>query len=596
MLVVALGILQIAVGAVIIASTTGLLTQLGWGLIAEGVNDICTGAYAVWKRDEEFMKSWMIGKAVSIAISVASFGYSQVKNAAKGAKGVKATVSAIKENFKAGAEKVISEFKAMGSMITSKSFVPVLKTTCVEVGKKVGIQLAKRGGQYLLEVVQEKVMNHFENIAKESIKKEIQLAFTDHNGEMHPMIDDFIYLHYKRNTPNDQICGIYMKITKQLLCSENICQFRQVLMGCVKDVLKTTSKQMKSEQNKIFEQCKPIFDIINGLSCASYDVKQLVSIYCKHVKTALSEIYTDSLNSQECMRDKEKDPTLIRNRIIDETVEFLFRLLKESFQFTGTGMLAEKLQAEVGKFVNEYGGENYFGKETIGKIIAISSKAGQIGKNLATTTKIDVHTVVETGCDAAETFIDNVADGKTKQIVGFGLRTTKKSIKAVQSRKTSDVMDAAIDIADDTIDKFANENIRGKARFALHATKKGVKAFNSGKTEEMFNTATNVALDGIDKFADDDVKHTANFALNATKKGVKAFKSGKTGDLFDSATNIALDGIDKFADDDVKHTANFALNATKKELKLLKLAELKICLMLQQTSHLMASTNLQTMT
>lgn len=35
MLVMALGVLQIVGGAVVIASTTGLLLQLGWGLIAE---------------------------------------------------------------------------------------------------------------------------------------------------------------------------------------------------------------------------------------------------------------------------------------------------------------------------------------------------------------------------------------------------------------------------------------------------------------------------------------------------------------------------------------------------------------------------------
>ncbi|CAC5418045.1 unnamed protein product [Mytilus coruscus] len=51
MLVIALGVLQIAVGAVIVASTAGILAQLGRGLIAEGVNDIFTGAYAVWKNE-----------------------------------------------------------------------------------------------------------------------------------------------------------------------------------------------------------------------------------------------------------------------------------------------------------------------------------------------------------------------------------------------------------------------------------------------------------------------------------------------------------------------------------------------------------------
>ncbi|CAC5389844.1 unnamed protein product [Mytilus coruscus] len=407
-LVVALGVLQIAVGTLIIASTTGLLTQLGWGLIAEGVNDICTGAYAVWKRDQEFMKSWMIGKAASIAISFATFGYSQVKEAAKGARGIKASFSAVQEHCITSVEKFISEIKAMGSMITSKSFGPVLKTTCVKVGQGVGTQLAKRCGKYLLEVVQEKVMTHFEDIAKESIKKEVQLAFNDQHGEMYPMIDDYIYLHCKRNTPSNEICAIYMRIAKTLLCSKNILRFRQVLLGCVKDVIKTTSQQMKSEQNQIFEQCKPIFNIVNGLSYASYNVKELVSFYCEEVKTLLKKIYKDSLNNKDFRKDEEEDPTLctIRQQIIDKTAEFLYSLLKESFEFTGTGKLEEKLQAEVGNFVSEYGGENNIGKETIAKIIAISSKAGQIGKDLATKGTIDVKAVIDTGLDATEVVVD----------------------------------------------------------------------------------------------------------------------------------------------------------------------------------------------
>ncbi|VDI42743.1 Hypothetical predicted protein [Mytilus galloprovincialis] len=492
MLVIALGVLQIAVGAVIIASTSGLLTQLGWGLVAEGVNDICTGAFAVWKRDQEFMKSWMIGKAVSIAVSVASFGYGQVKKATDGVKGVKATVAAVKQHFKTGAEKVITEFKSMGSMMSSKSFAPVFKTTCVEVGLDVGQKLSSRGGKYLLEVVQEKVTTHFDKIAEKSIREEIQFAFT--KGEMHPTIDDFIAFQCNNSMTINQICARYMTMTKELLCSENICQFRQVLLGCVKDVIKTTSKQMKENKNEIFEQCKPIFDIINGISCATYNVKQLVSIYCQHVKTAVKDVYEESLTNQAFSYFEEDDPDLytIRQKIINQTTTFLFRLLKESFEFTGSGILAEKLQTAVGKCVQEYGGDNNVGKETIGKIIAITSKAGQMANDLAIKGTTDVKNVVEIGLDATETVIDVVADENTKHIIEFGLHSTKKGMQALQSGQTSDIIDAALDIADDGFDKFADNDVKKKANFAINATKKGVKALQSGKTEDMFDAATDM--------------------------------------------------------------------------------------------------------
>ncbi|CAC5367811.1 unnamed protein product [Mytilus coruscus] len=571
MLVVALGVLQITVGAVLIASTAGILTQLGWGLIAEGVNDICTGAYAVWKSDQEFMKSWMIGKAVSIAVSVASFGYTQAKTATKGVKGVRATVAALKQHVKTGAKKAFSEFKAISSMITSKSFGPAFKTTCVGVGTEIGLQLTRRGGKYLLEVAQDTVSTQFEDIARESIKQETQFAFT--KGEMYPVVDDFIAFYCRDNsTPKNQISTKYMGITKKLLTSENICQFRQVLLGCVKDVIKTTSKQLKTKQTNIFEQCKPIFDIINEISCSTYDIKHLVSVYCKHINTALKDIYADTLTNGAVSYFKEDDEELctIKKQIIHQTAQFLYNLLKESFQFTASGILAEKLQSAVEKCVNEYGGENNVGKVTIGKIIAITSKAGQIGKDLATKGTIDVNNVVEAGLDAADCVVGVVADENTKQIIGFGLRTTKKGIQALQSGQTSDIIDAAIDIADDGIDTFADDKVKCKADFALNATKKGVKSFKSGKTEDIFDAVTDIADDGIDTFADDEVKRKAHFALSATKKGVKAFKSGKTEDIIDAVTDIVDDGITKFADVKVRRKAHFALNATKKGVKAFK--------------------------
>lgn len=177
MLVAALGVLQIAVGTLILAASIGTLTQLGWGLIVEGVNDICTGVYAVWKNDNKFVKSWMIGKAVSVAVFIAFFGYNQAKSAAKGVNGVKATVEAVTQHFTTGAEIAVSELKTIGSMVTSQSFIPIIRAASVEVGKEVGLQLAKRTGKYLLEVVPKKVNVHFERIDKERIKQETRLAF-----------------------------------------------------------------------------------------------------------------------------------------------------------------------------------------------------------------------------------------------------------------------------------------------------------------------------------------------------------------------------------------------------------------------------------
>ncbi|CAC5367806.1 unnamed protein product [Mytilus coruscus] len=581
MLVTALGVLQIAVGTLILATSIGTLTQLGWGLIVEGVNDICTGAYAVWKSDQKFMKSWMIGKAVSVAVSIAFFGHNQAKSAAKGVNGVKATVEAVKQHFTTGAEMVVSELKTIGSMVTSPSFRPAMMTASVEVGKELGLQLAKRTGKYLLEVVQKKVLIHFERIAEERIKQETQLAFTE--GDTNATIKDFISFHCKINTPKDQICSKYMEKTKQLFYSRNkrILQFSQVLCGCVKDVIKTISVELRT-QTDIFVECKPIFDIINGIACASYDVKQLVAIYCTHLNADINEKYKDLFTNEASSycREGNTDVCMIRQQIIDQTAQFLFGLLKNSFESTGSGILAEKLQIVVEKVVSEFSGEHNVGKETkLGKIIAISSKSAAVGIDLATKGSLDVKAVVEIGFGTAENIVDVVAKGKTKQIAGFGLRTTKTSIQALQPGKTCEIIDATIDIAADGINTFADDKIKPKANFAINATKKGIKALHSGKNEEIIDAVSDIATDGIDKFADDKIKPKANFAINATRTGIKALHSGKTEEIVDAVSDIATDGIDKFADDKIKPKANFAINATRTGIKALHSGKLKKLLM-----------------
>ncbi|CAC5389846.1 unnamed protein product [Mytilus coruscus] len=406
-----------------------------------------------------------------------------------------------------------SELKALGSTVTSQSLKPVFKTACVAVGKEVGLQLAKRTGKYLLEVVQEKVKIHFERIAEERLKQETQFAFT--KADTYATTEDFISFHCKNSITKKETCYIYMEIIKKSFCLENIRQFRQVLVGCVKDVIKPISVQLKT-QTDIFVECKPIFNIINGIACASYDVKQLVALYCEHINSDIKDIYSDLFKNEASGYSKEvnTDECMIRQVIIDQKAQFLFGLLKESFEFTGSGILAEKLQVVVEKSLSNIAADG----------------------------------------------IDKFANDDIKPKANFALNATKKGIKALQFGKGEKMVDAIADITTDGIEKFANDEIKDKVNFSLNLMHQSrVKALKSGQIEDAIDAATDIAANGTETCANDEIKEKTNFALVKLKRGIKALQSGKAGDMFEATKDIVVESI-VIADDDIKQ----ALSASKK--------------------------------
>jgi len=83
--VIALGILQIAIGGLLVC--TGFGATVGMALITEGISDLVTAVTAISSREfswEDYLKQ----KVISLAISAVSCGWSKLKDAGKGIKNI----------------------------------------------------------------------------------------------------------------------------------------------------------------------------------------------------------------------------------------------------------------------------------------------------------------------------------------------------------------------------------------------------------------------------------------------------------------------------------------------------------------------------
>ena len=91
-----IGILQVFAGVLVCACSFGSASQIGLGLISEGVSDVIAGVEGMIKGTFDWAE-WAISKAISIGMSLITAGFSKIKDAACAiAKGVKGLLTGAK--------------------------------------------------------------------------------------------------------------------------------------------------------------------------------------------------------------------------------------------------------------------------------------------------------------------------------------------------------------------------------------------------------------------------------------------------------------------------------------------------------------------
>ena len=180
-----LGLVEIVAGVVVTAVTFGAGTEIGMGLIAEGVSDCIDGTIGMITGEFSWSQ-WATMKAVSIAVSIATFGVG--KFIEKGAELAKDGVEIARETEKASTKLVDKEAEEMGmkelpEVAEREEMKQAEKFTLKDAAKAVGKEVVEQGVMYGL--------GELENLALEKIVEKIAETVTKDCGIEKSLMEAF---------------------------------------------------------------------------------------------------------------------------------------------------------------------------------------------------------------------------------------------------------------------------------------------------------------------------------------------------------------------------------------------------------------------
>ncbi|KAE8280991.1 hypothetical protein D5F01_LYC21567 [Larimichthys crocea] len=199
LLVFGFGILQIIGGTLLTAFTFGTLAQIGIGLITEGISDCISGIEAM-VTGEFSWKSWAIEKAISIGVSLTSFGVGKLI-----AKGFKASMTLIKgfgRQLKAMPKFLSGQVKEGLSVVAKTNMKNAAKYTAKKIAEEIVIYgLGKAEEKILAELlnsIKNDVKKGIDDNVKSNMKKEplaklvdiIILSHVDNEKQLHDLLED----------------------------------------------------------------------------------------------------------------------------------------------------------------------------------------------------------------------------------------------------------------------------------------------------------------------------------------------------------------------------------------------------------------------
>ncbi|TKS66086.1 Pre-mRNA-splicing factor CWC22 -like protein [Collichthys lucidus] len=199
LLVFCLGILQIIGGTLLTAFTFGTFAQIGMGLITEGISDCFSGVEAM-VTGEFSWKSWAIEKAISIGVSLFSFGVGKLI-----AKGFKASMTLIKgfgKQLKAMPKFLSGQVKEGLSVAAKTNMKNAAKYTAKKIAEEIVIYgLGKAEEKILTELlnsIKNDVKEAINDNVKSNMKKEpltklvdiIILSHVDSEKQLHDLLED----------------------------------------------------------------------------------------------------------------------------------------------------------------------------------------------------------------------------------------------------------------------------------------------------------------------------------------------------------------------------------------------------------------------
>ncbi|XP_050928370.1 uncharacterized protein LOC108895197 [Lates calcarifer] len=175
-----LGILQIIGGALLTVFTCGTLASVGMGLITEGISDCITGIESM-VTGEFSWKSWAIGKAISIGVSLIGFGVGKL--IAKGFKMSKLLIKRFGKELKSLPKFLSKQAKDGLCAVAKTNMVNVVKHTAKKVVEEVisyGFGKAEQALlTQILDGIKDEVKRGVVNDVKSNMEKEPMAELVD---------------------------------------------------------------------------------------------------------------------------------------------------------------------------------------------------------------------------------------------------------------------------------------------------------------------------------------------------------------------------------------------------------------------------------
>ncbi|XP_061573869.1 uncharacterized protein LOC133440573 [Cololabis saira] len=189
LVVLFLGILQIVAGVLLTVFTFGTLAKVGMGLITEGVSDCIYGIEAL-VTGEFSWKSWAIEKAISIGISLISFGVGKlIKLVKQGFKAFKMALKGLGKKLKALPKFLSKQAKASFSQVTKTSMKNAIKSSSKHIVKEVIFKGLEKAQDALLKEILERIKTDLSKRIVEQVKTNID------NNPLNTLVDSIILSH-----------------------------------------------------------------------------------------------------------------------------------------------------------------------------------------------------------------------------------------------------------------------------------------------------------------------------------------------------------------------------------------------------------------
>ncbi|XP_069047858.1 uncharacterized protein [Lepisosteus oculatus] len=189
LIVFLLGVAQIALGTVLILTTTGILLTVGSALISEGISDCITGTTAM-VTGEFSWTSWIIGKAVSLAVSLVGYGLGKLLS--KGMSACKAGVRGL--NKLKSLPKVISR-QCKGGMtgIMKENLKNALKYAGKEVVQQTIMCGVSKAEEIAIDQICGQIRHHIRDKVFETVENNIA------SDPLGPLVDSVVVSHITEN-------------------------------------------------------------------------------------------------------------------------------------------------------------------------------------------------------------------------------------------------------------------------------------------------------------------------------------------------------------------------------------------------------------